>query len=79
MKAQLCPVCNGGGKYTPLLPPSSNATPAPETCHGCHGKGWVVVPEDYRISYDYEWSTRPYFGITGSGWFDRYGQWHQGY
>jgi hypothetical protein len=39
MKAQLCPVCNGSGKYDN------------KECHGCYGKGWVTVPE-YHIIYD---------------------------
>lgn len=34
MKAQLCPVCRGSGKFQK----------AP--CHGCRAKGWVQVPED---------------------------------
>jgi DnaJ-class molecular chaperone len=33
-KAQKCPVCNGFGtlKYGTLV------------CHGCGGKGWVLIP-----------------------------------
>ena len=29
----LCPVCNGKGKLNK------------KTCHGCEGKGWVVIPD----------------------------------
>ena len=39
MKAVICPVCNGSGKYG-----------APEIlrdCHGCGGKGWVEVQDSY--------------------------------
>ena len=35
MKPVLCPVCNGRGKVEE------------KTCHGCGGKGWVEVAEDY--------------------------------
>ena len=34
-KAQLCPVCKGEGKRKG------------KTCHGCGGKGWVIVPGSY--------------------------------
>lgn len=36
MKAELCPVCRGSGDYRG------------RKCHGCEGKGWVVLsmPED---------------------------------
>ena len=43
MKATKCPVCEGTGKYEE------------KTCHGCDGKGWVSVSEDYSpypIPYD---------------------------
>ena len=39
MKAQLCPVCHGSGKYTG------------DKCHGCNGKGWVQVPEDRLVVF----------------------------
>lgn len=32
MHAEKCPVCNGTGKFNDLQ------------CHGCDGKGWVLVP-----------------------------------
>lgn len=31
MHAELCPVCNGTGKYEK------------NECHGCNGKGWIIV------------------------------------
>jgi DnaJ-class molecular chaperone len=37
MKAVLCPVCAGSGKYKE------------QQCHGCHGRGWVMVPEDRPV------------------------------
>ena len=50
MKAVLCPVCNGTGRY--LVP--SHLTPAntEQICHGCGGKGWVEVREE-PITYIY--------------------------
>lgn len=39
MKAELCPVCLGSGKYKL------------GTCHGCNGKGWIVIPEDIKLQY----------------------------
>jgi len=33
MHAELCPVCKGSGKYHN------------KECHGCNGKGWILVPE----------------------------------
>lgn len=48
-KAALCPVCRGSGKKVIMLPPGSGTTSNTSTtlpCHGCGGRGWVVVPED---------------------------------
>ena len=48
MKAVLCPVCNGLGKYKK------------KSCHGCEGKGWVSVEEDtFRVYYPAE-PSNPY-------------------
>lgn len=53
MKACLCPVCNGSGKYCGKL------------CHGCSGKGWVEVRED-TIPYSPEpW--KPYSRQDSTG------------
>lgn len=40
--AQRCPVCHGSGKL-----PDDGKTSAisEETCHGCHGRGWVTVQD----------------------------------
>ena len=40
MKAVICPVCNGMGKYEG------------RECHGCGGKGWVEV-KDNPVYYPY--------------------------
>ncbi len=39
MKAVLCPVCKGSGKYKD------------ERCHGCYGRGWVQVAEDWPVCH----------------------------
>jgi hypothetical protein len=41
MKAVLCPVCLGKGEL-----PTGHTAPSFKRCHGCKGKGYVVVPED---------------------------------
>jgi len=46
MKAEICPVCHGTGKYTPAHDPMMTAVPESRTCHGCGGKGWVELRED---------------------------------
>ena len=46
MKAVLCPVCNGAGKLIETPPKDSTSiAPCLTICHGCNGKGWVLVPE----------------------------------
>jgi len=56
MKAVLCPVCNGSGKY--YVSP----------CHGCDGRGWVEIGDDWYwyppCEYPY---TYPYY-YTPPGW-----------
>lgn len=44
-KAQLCPVCLGSGLVN-NEPGYSGTTK--KTCHGCSGKGWVTVGDDYE-------------------------------
>jgi len=34
-RAVICPVCQREGKYKD------------KTCHGCDGKGWIVIDESY--------------------------------
>ena len=46
MKADLCPVCKGSGKYTDPPDPVSISVPMPRPCHGCNGKGWVEVSDN---------------------------------
>lgn len=39
-----CPVCGGSGK----LPADSTVTTIPreKQCHGCDGRGWIVIGAD---------------------------------
>ena len=46
--AEVCPVCKGTGKYKDYTNCNYSATIYVEkTCHGCAGKGWVTVIDDY--------------------------------
>ncbi len=42
-EVHLCPVCKGSGEM-PL-----NNSPKHKPCHGCDGKGWVIVWVNYVI------------------------------
>jgi hypothetical protein len=44
MKADLCPVCKGGGKIRAGY--GSEKDNEIIECHGCKGKGWVEVESD---------------------------------
>ena len=51
--SEICPVCQGSGRYRKVIDPNcigykdtSIGLCSYETiCHGCNGKGWVVVPD----------------------------------
>lgn len=38
--AEICPVCSGSGVYYPA---GYTVNQSGEVCHGCDGRGWVVV------------------------------------
>jgi len=40
-KAVRCPVCFGKGKFQT----GDNYASIEKTCHGCNGRGWVIVPD----------------------------------
>lgn len=47
--AEICPICHGKGK----IPNPENVTaPTEITCHGCNGRGWVEISDEYP-SYPY--------------------------
>jgi hypothetical protein len=48
-RPEICPVCQGEGKYRGKI------------CHGCDGKGWVVIDEGYWTYYP-DWTTPIYPG-----------------
>lgn len=41
-EAQLCPICMGKGTIQNRM---VDATDTTDRCHGCDGKGWVVVEQ----------------------------------
>ena len=44
-KADLCPVCKGSGLYKEYYDyATTTGAFSQRTCHGCGGKGWVVIP-----------------------------------
>jgi len=48
MQAVICPVCTGEGQICKgVISVSGTAKPVPvlKECHGCAGRGWVVVPD----------------------------------
>lgn len=43
-KIEICPVCNGTGKYKEIYSMNYTYTTYIEkNCHGCNGKGWIEV------------------------------------
>ena len=46
--AEKCPICHGTGKDNNLN--TWGDIPA-KSCHGCGGKGWVEVRDDYGFYY----------------------------
>jgi DnaJ-class molecular chaperone len=46
--AELCPVCEGAGNIPHnFIAYDYHFTSFTKPCHGCGGRGWVVVPDDY--------------------------------
>jgi len=62
MEAVICPICKGEGtlcvglgcEFISTVFGTSGASehilPVLKPCHGCGGKGWVVIPE-YTLTY----------------------------
>ena len=46
MKADLCPVCMGTGRYHTISVDNEEKVDHTRACHGCDGKGWVEVHEE---------------------------------
>lgn len=49
--AELCPVCHGTGRYQQSFDTNLTGVKSyyEKTCHGCDGRGWVVVATVYGI------------------------------
>lgn len=52
--AEICPVCNGSGKYIEYHFARGQSTGKfdyhfTRPCHGCDGKGWVVIATVYGL------------------------------
>ena len=48
--AEICPVCQGSGKYIRCYYTTMPYN-VEQTCHGCSGKGWVVIQDiEYTVS-----------------------------
>lgn len=51
---EICPICQGTGKYIEWHFARGQSTGNfdyyfTRTCHGCGGKGWIVVPTIYGV------------------------------
>lgn len=51
-RAQKCPICKGSGKIRKDGEPAKLDELVTKTCHGCDGKGWVIVPTSYPTMND---------------------------
>jgi len=49
--AEMCPVCQGKGKILENFP--SDTAIREVVCHGCNGRGWVVVNDTAAYTYRY--------------------------
>lgn len=53
-KAQICPVCNGSGRYREEYnfghSVTSGSSYTERTCHGCGGKGYIIIPTFYQTN-----------------------------
>lgn len=44
--SEICPVCKGAGKYKEYTNYSCSIY-SEHTCHGCNGKGWIIISEKF--------------------------------
>ena len=59
-RPEICPVCKGEGKYKG------------KQCHGCDGKGWILIDESYWYYPDYEKPEPPTWYPFGYPWYPHY-------
>ena len=43
--AEVCPICGGKGTVKEDTNPYSTACPTERICHGCGGRGWILIPD----------------------------------
>ena len=60
-EAQICPVCNGCGKYTPYNDYKTTLCPVETVCHGCSGKGWITVEQQETSNKRETITASPYY------------------
>jgi len=46
--AERCPVCGGSGEVAEKYQGTSSSMPLMRPCHGCGGKGWIVVWDEMK-------------------------------
>ena len=46
--AEECPVCKGSGVITPFNDYAQTVVPPSKACHGCGGRGWIEVRDDFE-------------------------------
>lgn len=54
MRAERYPICYGKGTIS-----DKYSTNAEQKCHGCNGKGWILVPDE-PLYYPYYYPYYPY-------------------
>ena len=67
MKAAICPVCNGSGKYQ--TPKEAMDGDIGVKCHGCQGLGWIEVHETIGIPVPYPVPSWPVTPQPLSPWY----------
>lgn len=66
--AEVCPVCNGSGKYKEysyFREQTTSQNYIEKVCHGCQGKGWISVRGndlEYNEQYPDFWRGENYYG-----------------
>ena len=63
--SEVCPICHGKGELT-TYDESSTGNRTTKTCHGCNGKGWITVEDNYPKPYQPYPPPNPYY--PGKDW-----------
>ncbi len=59
--SEICPICQGSGKAVPEGYWAGGPESYP-TCHGCGGKGWIVI--SVQEIYPYDCNARATYGYN---------------